>query len=363
VIATLIMDGASAARADIPIAVAGPMTGQYAVFGEQMRRGAEMAVRDINAEGGIDGQRLALTIGDDACDPRQAVALANQLANRGVVFVDGHWCSGSSIPASQVYDEGGVLMITPASNNSKLTEQGLKNVLRTCGRDDIQGTFAADYVVDQQRAKRIAIIHDQSTFGKGLADEFKKALNKRGTQEVMYDAVTQGDKEFGALITRLKGAGVDLVYYGGYHTEAGLITRQAREQGLGATLMSGSTLIDRQYWAIAGQTGEGTLMTFSPDPRKRPAAAGVAKAFEAEGYSPEGFTLYTYAAVQVFADAARLAGSTRLDALEKALRDGTYETVLGPIAFDDKGDVKDFRYCVYRWHDGRYEEFYCPQAR
>ena len=173
------------------------------------------------------------------------MAVANQLTTQGVVFVDGHYCSGSSIPASQIYSEAGVLEISPASNSSKLTEQGLKNVFRTCGRDDVQGVFTAGYILDNQHAQRVAIVHDQTTFGKGLADEVKRQLNKRGVQEAMYEAISQGDRDFSALITKMKSANIDLVYYGGYHTEAGLLVRQAREQGLAATLMSGSALVDR----------------------------------------------------------------------------------------------------------------------
>ena len=348
------------ARADVRIAVAGPITGQYAAFGEQMKRGAELAVRDINAKGGVNGQpalahhrrrRLRPEAGRGRRQPahhpgrrvRRRPLLLRQLD-----------------PGLADLQRGGRAQISPASNSSKLTEQGLKNVFRTCGRDDVQGVFTAGYIVDNQHAKRVAIVHDQTTFGKGLADEVKRQLNKRGAQEAMYEAISQGDRDFSALITKMKSANIDLVYYGGYHTEAGLLVRQAREQGLAATLMSGSALVDRQFWAITGATGEGTLITFAPDARKQPAAAEAVREFEAQGYAPEGFTLYTYAAVQVFAEAARRAGSTQLERLEQALHGGTYDTVLGPLTFDDKGDVKDFRYCVYKWHDGRYDEFYCP---
>ncbi|MCS6877209.1 MAG: branched-chain amino acid ABC transporter substrate-binding protein [Geminicoccaceae bacterium] len=347
---------AGVARADILIATAGPVTGPYASFGEQMKRGAEMAVADINAKGGVLGQKLVLEIGDDACDPKQAVAVANHFVNKRVKFVAGHFCSGSSIPASKVYNEEGILQITPASTNPLLTEQGFKNVFRTCGRDDVQGIYAANYVVDKKLGNRIAILHDKSAYGKGLADEFKKQLNKRGVQEVMYEAYNQGDKDFSALITKMKGAGVDLVYIGGYHTEAGLITRQSREQGFNAQIMSGDALVDQQFWQITGPTGEGTLMTFSPDPRNNPAAKDVVARFKAQGYDPEGYTLYTYAAIQVFAEAAKKAGSTDLDALIKVMRTTTFDTVLGPIAFDQKGDIKNPEYVMYRWSNGQYAE-------
>jgi branched-chain amino acid transport system substrate-binding protein len=347
---------AGAAQAEIVIATAGPMTGQYAVFGEQMKRGAEQAIKDINAQGGVLGEELSLRVGDDACDPKQAVAVANQFVNDGVVFVAGHFCSGSSIPASSVYNEEGILQISPASTNPQLTEQGFDNVFRTCGRDDQQGEMAAKYVVDNNVGTKIAVIHDKTAYGKGLADEFKKTLNGLGTEEAMYEAITAGDKDFTALITKMKQAGVDLIYLGGYHTEAGLITRQAREQGLNATMMSGDALVTDEYWAITGDTGQGTLMTFSPDPRKNEAAQPVVEEFEAAGYDPEGYTLYTYAAIQAWADAVEAAGSTELEPVIEALHGNQFETVLGTISFDEKGDVQGSNYVMYKWDNGQYAE-------
>jgi branched-chain amino acid transport system substrate-binding protein len=347
---------ATGAQADITIATAGPMTGQYAVFGDQMRRGAEAAVRDINEAGGVLGEQLVLEVGDDACDPKQAVAVANQAVNSGAVFMAGHFCSGSSIPASDVYYEEGILQISPASTNPQLTERGLDSVFRICGRDDQQGTTAANYVIDNNVATKIAVIHDKTAYGKGLADEFKKQLNARGVNEVMYEAITAGDRDFSALVTKMKQEGVELIYLGGYHTEAGLIARQASEQSLAAKLMSGDALVTDEYWQITGATGEGTLMTFSPDPRKNEAAAEVVKRFQEGGYDPEGYTLYTYAAVQVFAQAAEKAGSTELDAVLEVLANETFDTVIGDVTFDEKGDKTGNNYVMYIWEDGQYRE-------
>jgi len=347
---------AGAAQAEIVIATAGPMTGQYAVFGEQMKRGAEQAVKDLNAQGGVLGEQLSLRVGDDACDPKQAVAVANQMVNEGVVFMAGHFCSGSSIPASSVYNEEGILQISPASTNPQLTEQGFDNVFRACGRDDQQGEMAANYVVDNNVGSKVAVIHDKTAYGKGLADEFKNTLNALGTEEVMYEAITAGDKDFTALITKMKQAGVDLIYLGGYHTEAGLITRQAREQGLNATMMSGDALVTDEYWAITGDTGQGTLMTFSPDPRKNEVAQPVVEEFQAAGYDPEGYTLYTYAAIQAWAQAAETAGTTDLEPVVEALHGDQFETVLGTIDFDEKGDVQGENYVMYKWDAGQYAE-------
>jgi branched-chain amino acid transport system substrate-binding protein len=353
--ATIALIG-GAAQAEIVIATAGPMTGQYAIFGEQMQKGAQQAVEDLNAAGGVLGEELVLQVGDDACDPKQAVAVANQMVNEGVVFMAGHFCSGSSIPASSVYNEEGILQISPASTNPQLTEQGFDNVFRTCGRDDQQGQVAANYVVDNNIGSKIAVLHDKTAYGKGLADEFKKQLNARGVEEAMYEAITAGDKDFTALITKMKQAGVDLIYLGGYHTEAGLITRQAHEQGIGAQMMSGDALVTDEYWAITGDTGQGTLMTFSPDPRKNEVAQPVVQEFQAQGYDPEGYTLYTYAAIQAWAQAVEKAGSTDLDAVIEQLHGNQFDTVLGTISFDEKGDVQGSNYVLYKWDNGEYAE-------
>lgn len=353
--ALIVAFASAAARAEILIAVAGPLTGPYATFGQQMRAGAEMAVKDINARGGVLGQELALEEGDDACDPKQAVALANQFANKGVVFVAGHFCSGSSIPASDVYNEEGILQISPGSTNPQLTDRGLDNVFRVCGRDDQQGRVDGKFIATRFPGARIAILHDKSTYGKGLADETKKELNARGIVEVMYDSYTAGEKDFSALVSKLKANDIDLLFIGGYHAEAGLITRQAREQGFTAAIMSGDALVTQEYWSITGASGEGTLFSFSPDPRKNPQAAPIVKAFRDAGIEPEGYVLYTYGAIQAFAQAAEKVGSTDLEALVEALRSMQFDTVLGQIGFDEKGDVTAPGYVIYEWHDGGYD--------
>jgi branched-chain amino acid transport system substrate-binding protein len=349
-----------AAAQDIPIAVAGPITGQYAIFGEQMRRGAQMAVDDINAKGGVLGKKLRLEVGDDACDPRQAVAVANQLASKKVVFVAGHFCSSSSIPASQVYAEAGILQISPASTNPALTDEaakkGWKNVFRACGRDDQQGAVAGAYLAEKYKGKKIAIIHDKSTYGKGLADETQKALRAKGGKEAMYEAVTQGDKDFSALISKMKQTGIDVIYYGGYHTEAGLMVRQSREQGFNATLISGDALVDNEFWKITGPAGEGTLMTFAPDPRKAPEAKEIVARFKQQGYDPEGYTLYSYAALQVWAAAVAEAKTTDTEKVSAAIRGKSFPTVIGNLQFDNKGDVANSKYVFFVWKNGQYTE-------
>ena len=343
-----------AAAEDLLIGTAGSVTGQYAIFGEQMTRGAEMAVADINAAGGVLGNRLVLEIGDDACEAKQAVAVANQMVNKGVAFVAGHFCSSTSIPASEVYYEEGILQISPASTNPLLTEQGYENVFRTCGRDDQQGLVAGNFLARVFPGQRIAILHDKTAYGKGLADETKKALNAAGVEEALYEAYTAGEKDYTALVSKLKAEEIDVIYLGGYHTEAGLIVRQADSQGLDATLVSGDALVTEEFWSITGDAGEGTLFSFSPDPTKNEAAAEVVARFMEQGYKPEGYTLYTYAAIQVFAQAAEAAGSTDIGALVEQMRTLTFDTVLGELTFDGKGDVALPGYVFYEWTDGAY---------
>ena len=343
------------AHAEIIIATAGPMTGQYASFGEQMRAGAEAAVRDINAAGGVLGEQLVLEIGDDACDPKQAVAVANQMVNKDVVFMAGHFCSGSSIPASAVYDEEGIIQISPASTNPKLTDEGGPGVYRVCGRDDQQGAIAGQFLMDNYGNKNVAIVHDKTAYGKGLADATMAAFEKAGGSTKLYEAYTAGEKDYSALVTKLKAESIDVLYVGGYHTEAGLMVRQMREQGMDTQLISGDALVTQEYWAITGDAGEGTLMTFSPDPRKNEVAAPLVAKFRADGIEPEGYVLYTYGAIQAWAQAAEAAGSTDFDAVVAALNKGEFSTVLGDIGFDGKGDVTAPGYVFYEWKDGNYD--------
>lgn len=347
----------AAAQAQIRIATVGPMTGNYAATGAQMKAGAEQAVADINKAGGVNGQQLVLEIGDDACDPRQAVSVANQMASRKVALVAGHYCSGSSIPASKVYAEEGVLQISPASTNPRYTDDGSWNTFRVCGRDDQQGAVAGKYLAEHFKGKKIAILHDNSAYGKGLADETKKSLNADGVTETMYAAYTPGERDYSAIVSRMKQAGIEVIYVGGYHTETGLIARQAKEQGMNITMVGGDALATAEFWQISGPAGENTLMTFPSDPRKRPTAAKVVAEFKTKGFDPEGYTLYTYAAIQVWAEAAKKAGTTDARKVAALLHQGqTWDSVLGGITFDKKGDVKNADYVVYVWKNGKYSE-------
>jgi len=346
-----------------PVAVVGPITGQYASFGAQMKNGGEMAVADINEAGGVLGKKLDLSIGDDACDPKQAVAVANQMTAGGAKLVAGHYCSGSSIPASKVYADGDMVQISPASTNPTLTdERAGPNIYRVCGRDDQQGGIAGKYLAANFADNNIAFVDDKTAYGKGLAAETKKAMGEAGKQPAMEESITAGEKDYSALVSKLKQANIDVIYFGGYHTEAGLIIRQMRDQGMNTILMGGDALITQEFWSITGDAGEGTLMTFSPDPRKNPAAAELVKRFKDKGIEPEGYVLYTYAALQAWKQAAEKAKSVEKDEIVKALNDTEFDTVVGKFKFNEKGDPNLPPYAVYRWSKGTYDQIDPPAA-
>lgn len=341
----------------IRVGVLHPVTGALAYSGQQCREGALMAIEDINKAGGILGQKVVLVEGDDASDPKQGVSVANKFSAEGVKAVVGHFNSGVSIPASEVYAESGIVQITPASTNPKFTEEGSWNTLRTCGRDDQQGKVSGHTLATEFKDSKLAILHDNSTYGKGIADETKKNANAEGKQEVIYTAYVPGERDYTALISRLKEAGIDVIYIGGYHTEIGLIARQAKEQGLKAQILGPDSLQTNEFWQIAGDGGEGVMMTFPADPRKRPTAAAVLKEFKDQGFDPEGYTLFTYAAVQVWAEAAQKAGSIDPKKVAAELKaDGPWGSVLGPLSFDSKGDVTKADYVWSVWHKGTYAE-------
>jgi branched-chain amino acid transport system substrate-binding protein len=352
--------GHAAMADDLVVAVAGPMTGQYASFGEQLQKGATLAVKDINAAGGVLGKQLKLVIGDDACDPKQAVQVANDFVKQGAVFVDGHFCSGSTIPASAVYAEEGTLMITPAATNPALTldaqAKGIKTVMRTCGRDDLQGVFAGQWIAKTYAGKNVAVLDDKSTYGAGLAQQTEKNMVASGLKPALRDTYTAGDKDFSALISKMKDAKIDVVYIGGYHPDAALMMRQSRDQGFQATFISGDAMNTAEFWSISGPGGEGLRFSDAATAINLPQAQTVVKEFRAENYEPEGYTLSTYAALQAFAAAANATKGTDGEKMAEWLRANTVPTVIGDLQWSDSGDLQHVSYAWFLWHNGKYAQ-------
>ena len=338
------------ASAQVKLAVGGPITGPSAATGAQMKNGVDQAAADINAAGGILGQKIIVSYGDDGSDPKQGVSVANKFAADGVKFVIGHYNSGVTMPSSEVYQENGILEITPASTNPTVTERKMWNIFRVCGRDDQQGAVAGEYIVKHFKGKKIAIVHDKTTYGKGLADETKKALTKGGMKEVLYEGVNTGEKDFSALVSKIKSSGADLIYWGGLYTEGGLIVRQMRDQGVKAPLMGGDGITSDEFASVGGPGVEGTLMTYGPDPRNKPEAKKAVEEFRANKFEPEAYTLYSYAGVQIIKQAAEAAKSLDPKKVAEKMHSGMhFKTVLGDISYDKKGDITKLDYVMYVW--------------
>ena len=341
------------AGADVLIGLAAPITGKNAWFGEQLQRGAELAVADLNAAGGVLGQQAELITADDFCDPDQAVAAANKLVSDGVIFVVGHLCSGASIPASAIYAAAGVLTISPTSTNPMLTELGRANVFRLAHRDDATAIAAGNYLADHWSGRNIAILHDDTLFGITIAEFTKEQLNCRGLTEAIYQAYVPGKVNYGAEIDQLLAADIAVAFVGGYHTEIGLMARDARDRGYAVQWVA-TILGTEEFGLIAGAAADGALFIDQPDPRRNAEATPVVERFLASGYEPEHFTLYAYGAVQVWAQAAEKAGSLELPAMIASLREHQFDTVLGPIDFDDKGDLTVQNPVWWIWRGGTY---------
>lgn len=353
VIAAVALGGSSLAAASdtIRIALAGPVTGPVAQYGDMQFIGAQMAIEQINAAGGVNGAKLEGVVFDDACDPKQAVAVANRIVNQGISYVVGHLCSSSTQPASDLYEEEGILMITAASTSPDITARGYELVFRTIGLDSLQGPTAGKYIAEQVKPSKVAVIHDKQQYGEGIATAVRDVLREAGIEVPVFEGVTAGDKDFSALIAKLRQAGVDFVYYGGYHPELGLILRQSAEQGLRVGFMGPEGVGNSDISAIAGQASDGLLVTLPKAFDEDPANAHLVEAFKAKNQDPSGpFVFPAYAAVQVIADGIKLAGSTDTAKVAAALRSNSFATPTGTLEFDDKGDLKNFNFVVYKWH-------------
>jgi len=357
---------ASHAIAQVKFGVGGPITGANAATGAEMKNGVDQAIADLNAAGGILDQKITQEYGDDVSDPKQGVSVANKFGGDGVKFVIGHYNSGVTIPASDVYRENGILEITPASTNPTVTERGMWNIFRTCGRDDQQGEVAGSYILAHFRDKKVAFVNDKTTYGKGLADETLKTIRAGGMNDVLYEGINTGEKDYSALISKIKQSGADLVYFGGLYTEGGLIVRQMRDQGVKAPLMGGDGITSDEFASVGGPGVEGTLMTYGADPRNRPEAKAVVDEFRAKKFEPEAYTLYSYAGVQIIKQAAEAAKSVQPKKVAEAMHSGmNFKTVLGDISYDKKGDLTKLDYVMYIWKKdagGKLTYVQCPEA-
>ena len=351
-----IAGGCTKDRADvIRIGAAGPMTGDQSKMGIDLRNGVELAVKEWNEKGGVLGKKIELMAGDDQADPKQAVSVANKFVNQKISAVVGHWNSNCSINAAPYYHDAKIVMISPASTNPRLTRQGFRNVFRVCGTDDQQGGVAADFVIKRLKPKRIAVIHDKSTYGQGLADYFKNAVEK-DVEVVFYDGIVQRDPDYKAVLTSIKQKAPDAYFFGGVYPEAGRLVRQAKEIGFTAPMITGDGVYDPTFVSIAGRAAEGTYVTFGKNPAGLATAQTFISKYTAQYGEPGPYSIYAYDAANIILGAIQATKSTEGDRLADFIAKNSFKGAFGDISFDNNGDVTKAPYVVWQVKDGKFVE-------
>jgi len=343
---------AGAQAQTIKIGVVGPTTGAVTQYGDMVREGVDTAVERINAAGGVNGKKLETVVIDDGCEPKQGPVAANRVVNSKIGFVVGHVCSGATIAAADIYNNEGVVMVTPSATAPALTDgKNYEFIFRTIGRDDQQGPAAAKFVLEKIKPKKAAVLHDKQSYGQGIATAVKNDLEKGGVPVAVFDGINAGDSDYSAVITKLKSQGVDFVYYGGYHPEMGLLLRQAAEQGVKAKWMGPEGAGNPDINAIAGDAVEGMLLTLPADFTQNAANADIVKAFEAKKRNAGGaFQMTAYTATQVIADGIKGAGSDDPTKVAKYLHANSFDTPIGKVSWNKQGDLTNFSFDVFTWH-------------
>jgi branched-chain amino acid transport system substrate-binding protein len=339
----------------IRIGAAGPMTGSESKMGLDLKNGVELAVSEWNAKGGVLGKKIEAVVGDDAADPKQAVAIANKFVNQKVDAVVGHWNSNCSINASSFYQAAKIVMISPASTNPRLTLQGYKTVFRVCGTDEQQGGVAAQFVLKKIKPNRVAVIHDKTTYGQGLADIFKKALGDK-VQVVYYGGIVLGDPDYKAVLTTIKEQKPDLYYFGGVYPEAGRLVRQAKEIGMNIPMMTGDGVFDPTFINIAGKAAEGTYVTFGKEPSGLASARSFLQNYKTKFGEPGPYSIYAYDAANIILTAISRTGTTDGTKVADYILKNGFPGAFGDISFDKNGDVVKAPYVIWQVRDGKFRQ-------
>lgn len=337
----LTVGAVSASAADtIKIGVTVPLSGPYAAAGTDILHGAEMAAAQINAAGGVLGKQIQIVGEDDGCDAQMGVQAAQKLVDSGVPVVAGSYCSGAALPELVTLHRAGIPYVLDAATNPKLTSMGFDTVFRTIGRDDEQGPFAAAFIADYLHAKKAAVIDDNTTYSKGLAENTVQALKKDGVDVVYYDAITPGQMDYSAVLTHVATLKPDVIYYTGYFSEAGLLAKEAAALHLKLQMMGGDSTNDPTLIKTAGPGAEGWIATTAPLPQFLSGAKDFVDAYTKKyGQAPGPYSVYEYDAVGVVAKAIADAKSDKPADITAALHQiKDYPGITGKITFDKQGD-------------------------
>ncbi len=346
----------SASASTIKIGLAGVRSGSDAAIGEAPIRGSQIAIDEWNAKGGLLGKKIEAIVYDDEGQPDKASAVAQNLVDAGVVAVIGHFNSGCSIPASSKYNDGHVIEISPASTNPKLTDQGFPYVFRICGRDDQQGAVSGSYAADVLKATKIAIMDDKSAYGQGLADEVKKTFEAKGGTVVLYQGIGKDDRDFHSEIALIKSSGAQALFWGGMYGQGGPLLVELRQENLNLPFLSGDGCYDQNFIDTSGNAAQsGVFLTFGKDYRSLPAAKPFLDKYMATYHQAEGaYSVYGYDAANVLFTAIQKAGTTDPDKVTAIMKSTPFDTTLGTIEFDSKGDLKQPGFVVWTVKDGKF---------
>jgi branched-chain amino acid transport system substrate-binding protein len=355
--AVLLLTGllTSPAHAEIIIGVAGPLSGPVASYGQQIKAGAQLAIDDINAQGGLLGQTLKLIDADDACEPKQAVNAANLMVKQKADLVLGHWCAGSSIVAAPIYNEEGLLMIDPGSIWSKLTAQAYPRVFRMAGTELVMGQAAAKVIAGRLHAQNLAVLEDQRSVTVALGQTVADASRKAGVTTVNDFGYTGGESDYNALLTKLKNLNPDVIYCSCYDLEAGLFVRQAAVLGLKAKFVGPETLASGDFIKIVGpQLAEKIMaLDYTNLDVKNPAIKALQTRLVAQHIDGAAMmSFHTYAALQIYASAVKEAGTVEPVRVAAVIHRHAWDTLLGPISFAGNGDRQNISYSSFVWQNG-----------
>ncbi|MFM0210487.1 branched-chain amino acid ABC transporter substrate-binding protein [Paraburkholderia sediminicola] len=342
----------------VKIGHAAPLTGSIAHLGKDNENGARLAVEEINAQGlTIDGHKIQLELDaqDDAADPKTGTAVAEKLVEDHVVAVVGHLNSGVSIPASKIYSDAGIVQISPSSTNPGYTQQGFKTTYRVVATDAQQGPALANYATKVLGAKRIAIVDDSTVYGKGLADEFAKAVQASGAKIVAREATNDRATEFQAVLRKIRSVQPDVIMFGGMDATGGPFTKQAAALGIRAKILGGDGVCTDKVGELAGTAVQNLVCSEAGLAlSKMDKGADFEKKYVDRFHTPvQIYAPFTYDAVYVIVDAMKRANSIEAPKVLAAMPSTDYNGVIGHIAFDDKGDLKESAITLYDFRDGK----------
>ena len=342
---------------EILVGVLLPVTGNNATDGKDMQNAIEMAVKKVNDSGGVLGKKLKIEVADDGCDPQMATTAANKLVSQNVVAVVGGYCSGATLPSSGVFKNANIPMIVPAANSAKLPAQGYDTLFLINGLTPDQAQTAADYMAANQ-AKKVALIHDNSAYAKDLADFAKAAVEKSGGTVIAYEAINPEEKDFSALVTKLKGLQPDATYFTGYYAAGGLLVKQFKQKAVPGLFLVGDGSFSEDVIKIAGaDNAEGLLITATPTAEFIEGAEAFTTEYKQtyKNLAPGPFSALSYNAVNLLADALKRANSTERDAIKKALKETKDFQALGQtISFNAQNTLDTSNFAVLKVTGGKF---------